>query len=482
MVFSIYILIVFGFGIYSYFHTSSIKDYMLGGRSLGPVMTGLGVGVADMSSWLLLALPGTVMLNGLNRIWLPMSLVLGSFLNWHFVSKRLRVYTEILDDSITIPSYLEKRFDDFSGTLRFITSFIILVFFIFYVASSFVAGGLLFGNIFEIDYISGVYLTSMIIVSYIVFGGLLAISWVDFFQGLLMFFSILIVPIILFNKMYSERIFSISTHFHASFFSFRPKNYLEFLSSLAWGLGYFGQPHILIRFMATKSPNKINLAKYVCTSWMFLSLLGALSTGLLGRLYYINSIQFDPETIFILLARELFSPWLTGILFASIFSAIMSSASAQLIASSSALVEDLYHKFLRPKAKGQELVRVSRAILLLVTIISVLLARDVNGYILDLVGYAWAGLGSSIGPTILISLFWGQMNKYGAVAGIISGSTFVLSWPYLCKYFKIANFYSLLPSFIFSCFSIIVVNTLTRKKRYNIPKHFLRFRTRFNKN
>ena len=163
---------------------------MLGGRSLGPVMTGLGVGVADMSSWLLLALPGTVMLNGLNRIWLPMSLVLGSFLNWHFVSKRLRVYTEILDDSITIPSYLEKRFDDFSGTLRFITSFIILVFFIFYVASSFVAGGLLFGNIFEIDYISGVYLTSMIIVSYIVFGGLLAISWVDFFQGLLMFFSI----------------------------------------------------------------------------------------------------------------------------------------------------------------------------------------------------------------------------------------------------------------------------------------------------
>ncbi|ALA24402.1 proline:sodium symporter PutP [Piscirickettsia salmonis] len=472
--FTLYILVIFAIGLYSYFSTRNLTDYMLGGRTLSGAIAALGAGASDMSSWLLLALPGAVMLHGLNQIWLPIGLSLGAYLNWQFIAKRLRIYTEIAKDAITIPAYLEHRFHDTTKILRSATAIVVLTFFTFYTAAGFVSGGLLFSSTFHIDYSTGLIITAAIIVIYTCVGGFLAIAWVDFFQGTLMFFALLIVPAVALHHLGG-----ISTTLHiidsqSSFLlnAFHGTSALGTFSLLAWGLGYFGQPHILVRFMATKTHKDIPKAQFICMTWMNFALYGAIFTGLFSIAFFAQTPLANPETAFLQLAKTLFNPWVAGILLAAVFSATMSTSSAQLLASASALAEDCYHRFLRPQAKARELLNISRIGVILITCIAFALAFNPQSSILNLVGYAWAGLGAAFGPVILISLFWRRMNLPGAIAGILIGALVVIIWPHLHNLGSIFTIYELLPAFILSVCSIIIVSLTTTPPHVKIYQEF----------
>ncbi|WP_116963985.1 sodium/proline symporter PutP [Fastidiosibacter lacustris] len=464
IVFVLYIVIIFGLAVCSYFYTKNLHDYMLGGRSLSGPIAALGAGASDMSSWLLLALPGTVMLNGLNQIWLPIGLALGAYLNWQFVARRLRVYTEMANDSITIPSYFENRFGDKTGLLRLLSAIVILIFFTFYTASGFVAGGLLFGSTFQIDYSTGLYITAFIILVYTCIGGFLAISWVDFFQGSLMFIALIIVPIAVWMHIgsLSDALTMVSQQSSVYLNVFKDTTLVGVISLFAWGLGYFGQPHILVRFMATKTAKSVPQAQFICMTWMCIALLGAVFTGLLGIAYFAPNMLQNPETVFVLLSQMLFDPWVAGALLAAVLSATMSTASAQLLASSSAVVEDFYHKFIRPYATVNEMLIVSRIVVLMIAIIAMLFALNPKNSILNLVGYAWAGLGASFGPIIILSLYWRRMNLVGAFAGIVVGALTVIIWPYLKFLGGFFELYELLPGFIFACVAIVVASLMSK--------------------
>ncbi len=464
IVFVLYIVIIFGLAVCSYFYTKNLHDYMLGGRSLSGPIAALGAGASDMSSWLLLALPGTVMLNGLNQIWLPIGLALGAYLNWQFVARRLRVYTEMANDSITIPSYFENRFGDKTGLLRLLSAIVILIFFTFYTASGFVAGGLLFGSTFQIDYSTGLYITAFIILVYTCIGGFLAISWVDFFQGSLMFIALIIVPIAVWVHIgsLSDALTIVSQQSSVYLNVFKDTTLVGVISLFAWGLGYFGQPHILVRFMATKTAKSVPQAQFICMTWMCIALLGAVFTGLLGIAYFAPNMLQNPETVFVLLSQMLFDPWVAGALLAAVLSATMSTASAQLLASSSAVVEDFYHKFIRPYATVNEMLIVSRIVVLMIAIIAMLFALNPKNSILNLVGYAWAGLGASFGPIIILSLYWRRMNLVGAFAGIVVGALTVIIWPYLKFLGGFFELYELLPGFIFACVAIVVASLMSK--------------------
>ncbi|CAM3468345.1 sodium/proline symporter PutP [Paraphotobacterium marinum] len=466
IVFCTYISIIFFIGIVSYFYTQNLKDYMLGGRSLSGPIAALGAGASDMSSWLLLALPGAVFVNGLNEIWLPIGLVLGAYLNWKVVAKRLRIYTEIAKDSITIPAFLDNRFEDSTGMLRLLTAAVILIFFTFYTASGFVAGGLLFSSTFNVNYEYGMYITAIVVLVYTSIGGFLAISWIDFFQGCLMFVALLVVPAVIFNNLegYSHIINGIDTKSPELLNPFYNISIASTLSLLAWGLGYFGQPHILVRFMATKNEKVIPQARIICMSWMSLALVGAVLTGIFSIVFFQGTLIKSPETIFIILSKTLFNPWIGGILLAAVLSATMSTASAQLLASSSAVVEDFYHKFLRKNAGSKELLITSRIIVTLITIVAVFMAHDPKSSILNLVGHAWAGLGASFGPIIIISLFWRNVNWYGALSGIIVGALVVIIWPMMKSFSPIFEVYELLPGFVLSFLAIVIFSKVFKDK------------------
>ena len=475
VVFIVYILVIVGFVIHSNQRTKSLSDYMLGGRHLSGAVAALGAGASDMSSWLILALPGAVMLNGLNQIWLPIGLSIGQYLNWQLISRRLRVYTEVANDSITIPAYLENRFHDQTKILRLVTALVILLFFTFYTASGFVSGGLLFQSTFHVSYISGLWITAVIVIAYTCIGGFLAIAWIDFFQGTLMFFALIIVPLVTMHSMggldNTMRIIgnnSASTYLNA----FHGVTIIGILSLLSWGLGYFGQPHIIVRFMAMSKPSEAPKAQFICMTWMNIALYGAVFTGLFGMAFFANNPLVDTETGFIHLSAILFNPWIAGILLAAVLSATMSTSSAQLLSSSSAVVEDVYHRFFRPSAKSQELLWISRLGVMLIAIVSMFLAHNPKSSILNLVGYAWAGLGGAFGPVILISLFWRRMNLAGALAGITTGALVVIIWPYLQGFGGIFELYELMPAFILSCIAIVIVSLATSEPSPSVSKEF----------
>lgn len=472
--FTFYILAIFAVGLYSYFSTRNLNDYMLGSRTLSGAIAALGAGASDMSSWLLLALPGAIMLHGLNQIWLPIGLSLGAFFNWQFVAKRLRVYTEVAKDAITIPAYLEHRFHDKTKILRSVTAIVVLIFFTFYAAAGFSAGGLLFSATFHIGYILGLFVTATVIVVYTCIGGFLAIAWVDFFQGTLMFFALLIVPAVTLNHLggLHEITHIINAHSPFKLNALTDTNLFGILSLLAWGLGYFGQPHILVRFMATKTHRDIPKAQFICMAWMNIALYGAIFTGLFGIAFFAQHPLANTETVFLQLAKTLFNPWIAGLLLAAVLSATMSTSSAQLLASASAFAEDFYHRFFRPQAKAQELLIVSRLGVVLITCIAFVLALNPHSSILNLVGYAWAGLGAAFGPVILFSLFWRRMNLFGALSGMVVGTITVIIWPHLHKFGGIFTLYELLPAFILSALSILIFSVITTPPSAKIYQEF----------
>jgi sodium/proline symporter len=470
--FIIYFIVVLIVGVIFYRLTGNLSDYILGGRRLGSSVAALSAGASDMSGWLLLGLPGALYVSGMNQIWIAIGLTIGAYLNWQFIAGRLRRYTEYANDSITIPDYLENRFRDRSRILRIISAMVILVFFTIYVSSGLVAGAILFEKTFGLSYQIALWVGALLIVSYTFLGGFLAVSWTDFFQGSLMLLALMVVPFVAITKtggwdVVLSRVAALDSR---SLDAFSGMTVLGIVSLMAWGLGYFGQPHILARFMAIRSSGQIPRARLIGMSWMVLSLYGAILVGFTGIAYFSGAPLENPETVFISLSQALFNPWLSGILLAAILSAIMSTIDSQLLVCSSALTEDFYKAIIRRRSSQRELVLIGRLSVLAIALLAVFMASDPGSRVLTLVAYAWAGFGASFGPVIILSLFWKRMTRNGALAGMLIGAVTVIVW----KQFQggIFNLYEIVPGFVLSSLGIVVVSLLDREASREIRREF----------
>ncbi len=471
--FILYFIAIFSIAYKAYKSTSSHSEYILGGRSLGGIVTALGVGASDMGGWLMIGLPGAVYLLGISQIIIPIGLVIGAYINWRFVARRIRVYTQVAKDSLTISSYLENRFNNVN--LRLISAVIILIFFTLYVSSGFVSGALLFSSIFHINYHTALLLGVILVVSYTSLGGFLAVNWVDVFQGILMLIALVYLPIMVLFKLGGI------SHVSATLNSINPNllhpvhnlTIISVVSYLAWGLGYFGQPHILVRFMASKNDDTIKKGRQICIPWMILSLLGAVAVGLVGRAYFVGNSLSDPEKVFLVLSNDLFNPWIEGILVSAVLSCILSTVSAQLILSSSIIAEDFYHRLLGRKSSDRFLVILDRATVSAVALIAVYLAWFSSSSVLSLVSHAWAGLGASFGPVILLSVLWPRFTANGAAAAMSTGAVVVLTWLFFQNYlssYNIFNLYEMIPGFFASLAAGIITSYFDDQPNNDIKK------------
>ncbi len=458
--FSIYLLMILFLGIVAYRRTHNLDDYILGGRKLGSVVTALSVGASDMSGWLLLGLPGAIYLSGLSEIWIGVGLLIGAYCNWLFVSRRLRVYSEHARNSLTLPDYFENRFNDETKILRIVSAIVILLFFTFYTASGLVGGAILFETSFGIDYSTALISGAFIIVSYTFIGGFLAVVWTDAIQAMLMLAALIIAPLtVIFGNGGIGPVWQQMQVFNPeSTQLFSNLNLLGFISLMAWGLGYVGQPHILARFMAAENTKKLVSARRIAMFWMVLVLLGSVATGMAGIAYFGQQPLSNPETVFITLSQQLFNPWVAGIITAAILSAIMSTIDSQLLVSSSVISEDFYRVFVRPEATEKELLMVSRIAVIIIAILALVIASDRESRVLDLVSYAWAGFGASFGPVIVFSLFWRNMTALSALAGMIVGSVTVVLWSNLSG--GIFDLYEIVPGFVLASIVIIAISLL----------------------
>ncbi|GGN94248.1 sodium/proline symporter PutP [Saccharibacillus kuerlensis] len=447
----------------AYKRTSSLSDYVLGGRSLGPAVTALSAGASDMSGWLLMGLPGAMFSQGLSAGWIAVGLTIGAYANWLYVAPRLRTYTEEAGDAMTIPSYLENRFGDGTRIIRLVSALVIIIFFTFYISSGMVSGGVLFQSSFGLDYRTGLWIVAGVTIAYTLFGGFLAVSWTDFVQGIIMFLALVLVPVtaLIRNGGTGSTLNEIRALDPSLLDPLKDATTLGIVSLLAWGLGYFGQPHIIVRFMAISSVKEIKRARQIGMSWMIFSVCGAMLTGLIGAAYFSRQglTLGDPETIFIELSRILFHPFITGFLLAALLAAVMSTISSQLLVTSSSLTEDLYRLLLRRSASDRELTTFSRLAVLAVAVVALMLSYTKNDTILTLVGYAWAGFGASFGPVILLSLYWKSMNRWGALAGMTAGAITVIIWSNVPALKSML--YEIVPGFAISLIAIVVVSLLT---------------------
>jgi sodium/proline symporter len=477
IIFALYLLFMVGIGAIYYKKTANLSDYILGGRKLNSWVTALSSQASDMSGWLLLGLPGYAYIAGMEAIWIAVGLAVGTYLNWKFIAKRLRKYTQVAGDSITIPVYLENRFRDKSKALRIISALLILIFFLFYTSSGLVAGGKLFSTVFDVPYLTALTIGTFVIIAYTFLGGFMAVCWTDFFQGMLMIFAIMLVPIAGLREVGGvsstvDIIRSIDPQLLDPFTSSGETiSLIAIVSLLAWGLGYFGQPHILVRFMAIKHSENIRQARIIAMVWVIISLAFAVFAGIVGMAMFPGMLDnTTSETIFIVMVNELFHPFLAGILLAAILAAIMSTADSQLLVSASAFTEDIYRLLFKQDASDNELVWMGRFAVILVSIVAYYLALNPESSVLDLVAYAWAGFGAAFGPTIIFSLFWKKMTKNAALGGLISGGLMVIIWKQLSG--GIFDLYEIVPGFVLSCIVIIVVTMLDKETSNDIMEEF----------
>ena len=476
--FVIYIVGMLGIGIAAYYYTQNFSDYILGGRRLGSFVTAMSAGASDMSGWLLMGLPGAVYLSGLVEGWIAIGLTLGAYLNWLFIAGRLRVYTEFNNNALTLPEYFHHRFGTSHNLLKIVSATIILVFFTIYCASGVVASAKLFRNLFLIDYSTALWYGALATIIYTFIGGFLAVSWTDTIQATLMIFALLLTPVFVvisiggideLQNVLQQAEISAQKDFTDLF---RGTSTVGLLSLAAWGLGYFGQPHILARFMAADSVRSLNKARKISMIWMVLCLVGAVAIGFFGMAYfYANAntasaalVNHEPEQVFIELSRLLFNPWIAGILLSAILAAVMSTLSCQLLISSSAITEDFYKGFIRPKASEKELVWLGRAMVLMIAAIAIWIAQDQNSKVLKLVEFAWAGFGSAFGPVVLLSLFWKRMTSSSAMAGMLTGAITVFAWKeWIPAKSELAQVYEMIPGFLLATLVIIVISLLSSK-------------------
>ncbi len=479
-----YLLVVLFIGYIAWRRTHNASDYFLANRQLGPWPAALSAGASDMSGWLLLGVPGLAFVSGLEVVWLAGGLLLGTWANWLLVAKRFRVYTERAQESITLPEYFSRRFNDNARVLQVIAAFFILLFFLFYTSSGLVAGGKLFTAVFGFDYVVAVVIGALFIVSYTLFGGFFAVCWTDLVQGLLMLAALFIVPIVALQATDGvDAVFHSMQQINPNLLTLfdnnrgEPLTVIAIVSLLGWGLGYFGQPHILARFAAVHSQAVIPTARRIAVTWTGLCLVGAMFVGFAGLVYMNSSlaghtgiILNDPEAIFMVLVDTLFHPVIAGILLAAVLAAIMSTVDSQLLVSSSALAEDFYRVVVNKQASSERVMLIGRLAVVIILLIALALAIQDDASVLMLVSYAWAGLGAAFGPAVLLSLFWRRMNRAGALAGILVGGLTVLVWKQLEG--GIFDLYELIPGFIFSLFAIVVVSWLTKKPDHQVDALF----------
>ena len=471
--FLVYILGMILIGFIAYRVTNNLSDYILGGRRLGSFVTALSAGASDMSGWLLMGLPGAIYAGGLIEGWLAIGLTIGAYLNWKLVAGRLRSHTEHCGDALTLPEYFHNRFNDKTRIIKILSAIIFLLFFAVYCASGVVAGARVFENLFGFPYAHAIWYGAVATILYTFIGGFLAVSWTDTIQATLMVFALILTPVfVLINiggfEAMQEAITQaeiLANKNHNDIFT--GTTVLGVLSLLAWGLGYFGQPHIVVRFMAAESVKSLENARRISMTWMVICLAGAIGIGYFGMAYFFarpeqaSVVNANHEQIFIELAKLLFNPWIAGVLLSAILAAVMSTLSAQLLICSSAITEDLYKGILRPQASDKELVWLSRLMVLAVAALAIYIAQDPNSQVFGLVKDAWAGFGSAFGPVVLLSLFWKRMNGFGAIAGMLVGALVVYFWKDITLSLSLPEMYSMIPGFISAMIAIVVVSLIT---------------------
>ena len=468
---AVYFGAMIGIGLYAFRKTKGGEDYMLGGRQLHPFVAALSAGASDMSGWLLMGLPGALYMSGMVEAWIAIGLTIGAGLNWIFVAPRLRQYTQIAGNAITVPSFFGNRLHDRTNILRIAAGLIILVFFTFYVSSGMVAGGVFFQSMFGGPYLVGMLLVGGVTIVYTLFGGFLGASYTDVVQGLIMLVSLLVVPITaMFVVGGPAAMFDSVREVDPSFGSLvSGGTWVGILSAVAWGLGYFGQPHIIVRFMALRSSRDAKYGTVVGMTWMILCVGGAVFTAMAGLAYFQQNqdVQItdatNGESVFLDLAQILFHPLIAGILLAAVLAAIMSTVSSQLIVTTSALVEDIVG------GVGVKLGDVAklwggRIGVLVVSVIAVVLALDPDSSVLALVAFAWAGFGSAFGPIVLLSLFWRRLTMAGAAVGMVAGAVVAFVWGQFEPDVTIGLFgeqhlYEIIPGFA-TCLVLAVVFSL----------------------
>ncbi len=460
--FVVYLLVVVAIGVVAYRLTNNNTDYFLGGRRLSPWVAALSAGASDTSGWLLIGLPGYAYAAGFEAGWIALGLCVGVALSWVLVAKRLRVYSYLLDDALTLPTYFQRRFADSAPWLRSVAALFVLLFFLFYVSSALIGGAKLFSAVFELPYNWAVIVGALAVISYTLFGGFLAVSWTDVLQGLLITLALVVVPVMVYLKL-DDALSVLQVRNPELLTVFRnaegqPLGGLAIVSLLGWGLAYFGQPHILARFKAVRHPSDMPTATAIAISWSVLVYSGAVLVGVLG-VAYLSQPLADTETVFMVLVETLFHPLVAGVLLAAILAAIMSTADSQLLVSSSALAEDLCRLWMKSDPGPDQVVALGRWAVVGLATMAALIALDQDSKVLEVVAYAWAGLGAAFGPALLISLYWRRMNRQGAMAGILVGGLTVITWKNLEG--GLFDLYELVPGFVLSFLAVLVVSRMT---------------------
>ena len=499
----LYMAVVIGIGLYYTKRASESSDnYLIGGRSLNPWVTALGAEASDMSGWLLMGLPGVAYWFGLSdAVWTAIGLLIGTYLNWLFVAKRIRVYSQLAGNAITIPDFLSNRFKEKKKIIMTIAALFILVFFTVYAASCFVTVGKLFSTLFGTKYVPMMIAGALFVIFYTFIGGFLAESASDFMQGLVMIFALTIVLIT--GVSVAGGISNIIENAKSipGFFDFfgiaqpvlvdgvqqigeagkplfgEPGTYgfLTIISTLSWGLGYFGMPQVLLKFMAIRDANELKLSRRIATIWCAISLAAAVAIGIIGRILYPNALltQSASERIFILMSTNFFVPLFAGIVMAGILAATISSSDSYLLIAASALSKNIYQGIIKKDATDKEVLFMSRLTLIIISIIAAIIALDENSVIFTVVSFAWAGFGATFGPIMLFSLFWKRVTRSAAIAGMIAGGGMVFIWKLLLKPMGgVWGIYELFPAFVISCIVIVVATLLSKEPSKEVQEEF----------
>ena len=470
-VFVIYLGVMVVIGMKYYNKEDDMSEYILGGRKLPPIAVAMSAQASDMSGWLLTGLPGLayILYAGTSEaIWTAVGLALGTYLNWLFVARRLRKYTQVAGNAITLPDFFENRFRDKKHILRMVSGIFTVIFFLVYTSSQMVAGGKLFTTVFDMDYTMGMIIVAIIVLAYTALGGFTAVCWTDTIQGIIMFFALLIVPIVACVHVggpgaVAENLAQLTDE-TLHFFPETTGGHIDSLllaSALGWGLGYFGQPHILVRFMAIENSEMIKTSRRMAMVWVVLTLSAAVLVGLIGKAFMPDLA--DGETVYMEMIDALFNPVLAGVMLIAILAATMSTASSQILVTASSVSRDIYAILFKKEGEEKQLVWVSRVAVVAVSVIAIFLGLDPNSSIFSLVSCAWGGIGATFGPLILFSLFWKRMTLAGAIAGMIVGGVTDLLWYNLSG--GVFDIYEIIPGFLFSSLAIIVFSLLTKPSK-----------------
>lgn len=488
LAFICYLLVMILIGISSMKHTKSTEDYFLAGRGLSSWVAALSAQASDMSGWLLMGLPGSIYALGTGQAWIAIGLFIGTVLNWLIIAKRLRRYTIVANNSLTLPEFFMNRFHDRKKILLSLSSVVIVIFFLVYTASALASGGKLFNNVFGIDYHVALSIGAVVILIYTFLGGFLAVCKTDFIQGTMMLIALLLVPILAYS-MLEGNISSALTNAgvassdYLSLFSNngKPYTFIDIISQLAWGLGYCGMPHILVRFMSIRSEKEIGKSSKIAIIWVALSLFAACAIGVIGR-GFLGTMQMDSENVFIQMIQKIFSSnmfliFIGGLFLCGILAAVMSTADSQLLVCASSVSKDIYKNILKPKANDQQILRVSRITVIIVAVLAYIIAWNPESSIMALVSDAWAGLGSAFGPLVVCALFWKRTNLPGAISGVLSGGLLVLIWDYVPvikgqTLASVTGIYSLLVGFFLSLICIILVSLCTKAPSQDVLNDF----------